>query len=406
MSRRFPIDGHVERGWEEVATTLERQVNRAGGGAAACVYFEGQPVVDVWAGARAPGLRWEAQTPAMSFSTTKGVTATALHVLVDRGLVDYDDPVAKHWPEFAQNGKEGITVAHVLSHRAGLHQLRGLIDHGERMLDWEYMTRALERARPAYPPGAFPAYHGLTYGWLVGEIIRRVSGRPFSSFIQEAVAAPLGIEGLHVGAPAEACATAAVLGRPGAMFARVEVLRAPARALRLVSRLVGFPIDLSYLRDALIPEAGGDVFFTHPEILACAIPAANGLYTARSLARRYAALGEGGTIDGVRFLSPETVRRATTIQTRQRDRVILFRPGWRMGYHGAFTTRGVVRGGFGHFGFGGSGGWADPKGRLALGFVNNRAGGTPLGDLRIAQIGAAAVRCASRAPRRESRAVA
>ena len=401
MSRRFPVDGLVERGFEEVASTLERQVSRAGGGAAACVYLEGRCVVDVWAGSRAPNLRWEAQTAAMSFSTTKGVTATALHVLVDRGLLDYDDPVAKHWPEFGQNGKEGITVAHVLSHRAGLHDLRRLIDHGERMLDWEHMTRALERAQPAYPPGAFPAYHGLTYGWLVGEIIRRVSGKPFATFVREAVADPLGIEGMHVGAPAEVCAAAAVLKRPSPVMGRVERFRAPARAIRLVSRLVGFPIDLSYLRDARSPEAGGDVFVTHPEILAACIPAANGLFTARALARMYAALAEGGTLDGVRLLSPETVRRATTIQTRQRDRVILFRPGWRLGYHGAFTTRGVVRGGFGHFGFGGSGAWADPKRRLAVGFVNNRAGGTPLGDLRIAQIGTAAIRAVDRiAPRR------
>jgi len=98
----------------------------------------------------------------------------------------------------------------------------------------------------------------------------------------------------------------------------------------------------------------------------------------------------------VRLLGTETVRRATTVQTRQRDRVLLFRPGWRLGYHGVFTTSGGVRGGFGHFGFGGSGGWADPRRRLAVGFVNNRAGGTPLGDLRVLQVGATAVRCADR----------
>jgi CubicO group peptidase (beta-lactamase class C family) len=110
----------------------------------------------------------------------------------------------------------------------------------------------------------------------------------------------------------------------------------------------------------------------------------------------YAALASGGILDGKRFLSEETVRAAATVQTRQRDRVILFRPGWRLGYHGAFTTRGALKGGFGHFGFGGSGGWADPTRELAIGFVNNRAGGTPLGDLRVAQIGSTVVGCAKR----------
>ncbi|MGH7855762.1 MAG: serine hydrolase [Candidatus Binatia bacterium] len=134
------------------------------------------------------------------------------------------------------------------------------------------------------------------------------------------------------------------------------------------------------------------------------IPAANGLFTARGLARLYAALAAGGTLDGVRLLSPETVRKVTTVQTRQRDRVILFRPMWRLGYHGLFTTAGPVAGGFDHFGFGGSGAWGDPKRELAVGFVNNRAGGTPLGDFRILQIGAAAIRCADRAPSRRRKA--
>jgi len=391
------LEGVCESGFEEVGRTLLRQVRRVGGGAAVCVYFRGRPVVDVWAGARDPeGTPWEAETMAMCFSTTKGVTATALHVLADRGLVDYDAPVARYWPEFAQNGKAGITVNHVLTHRAGLHHLRGIIDHGERMLDWDYMVHALEEARPAYEPGAYPAYHGLTYGWLVGEIIQRVSGESFADFVRHAIAEPLRLGGLYVGATPEACARAAVMTRPMPVLNRVDVFRTPARMIRGVSRFVGFPIDLSFLRDALVPSTGGDVFW-HPDVLKTPIPAANGLFTARSLAHLYATLAAGGTLDGVSFLSAETVRRATEVQTRQRDRVILFRPGWRLGYHGVFSTRGAIRGAFGHFGFGGSGAWGDPKRQLAVGFINNRAGGTPLGDLRILQINAAAVRAADRA---------
>ena len=378
------LHGTYDEAFSEVGRVLLSQVRRVGGGAAACVYFRGRPVVDVWAGARGPdGTPWESNTMAMSFSTTKGVTATALHVLADRGAVAYDEPVARYWPEFAQNGKGEITLRHVLSHRAGLYDVRGLVDTGERMLDWEYMVHALERARPAHEPGAYPAYHGLTYGWLVGEIVQRE------------LATPLGLEGLHVGAPLEAQSRAAVMSRPMPALGRVDRFRMPARAIRFMSTLVGIPIDLSFLRAALLPKTGGDVFW-HPAILRTPIPSANGLFSARSLARLYAMLAGGGAIDGVRLLSAEAVRRATEVQTRQRDRVILFRPRWRLGYHGVFTTRGGVRGAFGHFGFGGSGGWADPKRALAVGFVNNRAGGTPLGDLRILQIGAAAVRGAER----------
>jgi CubicO group peptidase (beta-lactamase class C family) len=389
------VEGHVDPGFEPVATALGRQVARVGGGAAACVYYRGRPVVDLWAGERAPGVPWLADTPAMSFSTSKGVTATALHRLADRGLVDYDVPIARYWPEFAQGGKASITLRHVLSHRAGLYNLRDLVDHGERMLDWRYMVRALERARPAHEPGAYPAYHGLTYGWLVGEVVERVSGMTFSDFLQREVVEPLGLDGMWIGAPAAARARAAKLSPPMKRLLQIERMRGPARAIRMVSRWVGFPIDLSFFRDALLVEQGGDVFW-HPNILVAPIPAANGLFTARALARLYAALADGGTLDGSRLLSEETVQAATTVQTRQRDRVILFRPGWRLGYHGAFTARGALKGGFGHFGFGGSGAWADPGRRLALGFVNNSAGGMPLGDLRVAQIGAAVIGCVKR----------
>ncbi|MGH7818926.1 MAG: serine hydrolase domain-containing protein, partial [Candidatus Binatia bacterium] len=288
MARRPTLEGVFEPAFEDVAWCLLRQVQRVGGGAAACVYFRGRSVADVWAGKRDPGgARWEHDTMAMSFSTTKGVTSTALHVLADRGLLDYDDPVAKHWPEFGRNGKEGITIRHVMSHRAGLHSLRCLVDDGQCFLDWDCMTRALENAAPAAEPGAYPAYHGITYGWLAGELIQRVSGRPFSEFVQEEIARPLRLDGLYVGAPPAACARAATLSRPLPFLAHVERFGPPASLIRGVSRLLGVPVDLSFLRDALIPANGAEVMW-QPDALCVPIPAANGLFTARSLARLYA----------------------------------------------------------------------------------------------------------------------
>jgi CubicO group peptidase (beta-lactamase class C family) len=333
---------------------------------------------------------------AMSFSTSKGIVATLLHVLADRGLLDYDDPVAKHWPEFAQGGKQAITVRQVLSHRAGLPQIRSLVDRAERILDWDHMVRALERARPRLRPGEGSAYHAFTFGWLAGELVQRVARRPLPEVIQGELVLPLGLDGLYIGAPEEAKRRAAVLARPVASFPRLARLFASrpfVETLGRAWRTARIPIDPELVHDALVPAGDASVFF-EPRMLDTPVPAANGLFTARSLARVYAALAGGGELDGVRLLSRNTLRRATEIQTRERDRVLLLPMHWRLGYHSAFTAGGRLATGFGHFGYGGSGAWADPRSGLALAMVNNRVGGGPFGDWRIAELGSAALRAA------------
>lgn len=396
------IEGFVHPDFWPVARALGRQIRRTGGGAAVCVYFRGEPVVDAWAGVRdEAGRPWESDTMAMSFSTTKGVTATALHVLVDRGLLDYEDPVSRHWPEFAQAGKEQIRVRHLLSHQAGLHHIRRMIDHAERMLDWEHMVRALERASPALEPGSASAYHGLTFGWLIGELIQRVTGRPFADVLRSVLAEPLGLDGLHIGASRDAQTRAAQLLRRSRERAGPRRFRSIGRAVRQVNRFLGIPFDPAVAADALMP-VGAESVFWHPRILDVPIPAANGLFTARSLARLYGALACGGALNGRRVLSAETLDRATRIQSRRLDRVIPVRMMWRLGYHRAMTSRGDLRAGFGHFGYGGSGAWADPRRKLAIAMVNNRVAGSPFGDLRMLSLGAAAVRSADDARSGES----
>ena len=149
----------------------------APGGAAVCVWHRGEVVVDCWGGTRDDaGRRWEEGTVSVSFSTTKGVTSTLLHVLADRGLVDYDAPVCEYWPEFGQAGKRDLSVRHALCHEAGLFDVRSMVDKAERMLDWDYMAGALAAATPCHEPGKSHGYHGFTYGWLVGELVRRVTG--------------------------------------------------------------------------------------------------------------------------------------------------------------------------------------------------------------------------------------
>jgi len=409
------VEGHVAPGFEPVTAALRAQIAGRPGGAAVCVYHRGTCVVDLWGGFRdARGTPWSADTMAPSFSTTKGAAATLLHILVDRGLLDYDDTVARHWPEFAQAGKAAITVRQVLSHQSGLYHIRQMIDRAERMLDWEYMIRAIERTPPIHVPGTHTGYHGLTFGYLVGEIAQRVTGTRFPDLVQELIARPLGLDGMFIGAPDAVHARAAELlyakprrpgverslGALGSVPAERSVGQEVTRQLRrggiaAVERVLGFAgfqLDTASILDALAPRGIGSFEFGAPETLRVAIPAANGLFTARSLARMYAALAEGGELDGVRLLSRATLARATEVQTRPAGRVVIpFDMRWRLGYHGVFTTRGVPRNAFGHFGFGGSGAWADPRRRLAMAFIVNSGIGTPFGDLRIARIGAAAL---------------
>jgi CubicO group peptidase (beta-lactamase class C family) len=395
------IEGQVHPDFWLVARALETQLRQTEGGAAVCVYHRGEPVVDLWSGTRDPqGRPWEADTMAMSFSTTKGVAATVLHVLVDRGLLDYDDPVAKHWPEFAQGGKERITVRQVLCHQAALHHIRKLIDDGEQMLDWEHMVGVLERATPAFEPGTASAYHALTFGWLVGELVQRVTSLRLPEVVEAELAKPLGLDGLYIGAPDEARKRAAVLSLPRSRGPSPERYRLVARVVQTVNRTLRIPIDPSVIADGLFVPGGLEIYF-HPRVLEVPMPAVNGLFTARSLARLYATLAGGGQLDGVRLLSEKTLARATQVQDRRLDRVVPVRMHWRLGYHRVFTTRGSVPSGFGHFGYGGSGAWADPRRDLAVAMVNNRVSGGPFGDIRMARIGAAAVRSVDRLSRKK-----
>lgn len=393
------MDGFSHKGYGLVAKVFARQLRRGSGGAAIAVYHRGEPVVDLWGGRRTDEDPWHADTVAMCFSTTKGVASTALHILADRGLVDYDEPVATYWPEFAANGKESVTVRHVLTHSAGLHRIRSLVDSGGRILDWDHMTAALANAAPAYEPGSRHGYHALTYGWLVGEIVRRVSGSGIADFVGAEIAGPLGCDGLYIGLPPTERHRVAPLGplslpRPGNPTLRRMEKRIGTQMGKVISALPG-TLNTRRMANALAPRNVEEALFGSA-VMDAEIPAANGFFTARSLARMYAMLAGGGELDGVRLLSAERVRIISEVQRRGRDHVLVMPMDWRLGYHRVFTTRGAVPSAFGHFGFGGSGGWADPERDLAIGFVCSRGSGTPVGDLRIMELGAAAIRAADR----------
>jgi len=396
------IDGFLHPGFELVGRVFRDILGKYPGGAAVCVYHRGACVVDLWGGIRnETGEAWTRDTMAPSFSTTKGVAATLLHIMVDRGLLDYDDRVARLWPEFGRAGKADITVRQVLAHQSGLYHIRQMVDHAHRMLDWDFMIRAIERTPPIHKPGTRTGYHGLTFGFLVGEILQRVTGKPFPQLVEEELATPLQLDGMYIGAPQSVLHRAAKLIWPERHFLRPQgpvdpqrpaggaVLRAAALAQSAL-KVLGVQFDLGSMLDALAPRGIQTFDFSGDATLRASIPAANGLFTARSLAKMYAALAGGGAIDGVRLVSQRTLARATQVQDPTHVlSVIPVDMRWRLGYHGIATTRGVPRGAFGHFGFGGSGAWAYPRRKLSVAFIVNSGLGTPFGDLRTARISGA-----------------
>jgi CubicO group peptidase (beta-lactamase class C family) len=380
------IHGDYDPRFEPVAGVLRRQVARHGGGGAASVYLDGKCVVDIWAGeARHDGGRWERDTMSICFSGTKGVAATAIHVLASDGLIDYEAPVACYWPEFGCNGKEAITVRQVLAHQAGLHKTMPLVDQLTDILDWDRIVGRLAETEPDFHPGTSNAYHAVTFGWLVGELVRRVSGMTFPEFVRRRIVEPLALDGLYIGeADDQMDRIADLVGLPPLRRHDAAALPSEYRAPSWMPR---GPLRSLACRGLTPPSL--KELFTHPAFWKACLPAMNGACTARSLARMYAALSLGGELDGVRLVREDIVEQSARVQMKRPDRVVLYPLHWRLGYHRADALLMDVPRAFGHFGMGGAGGWANPELKLAAAHIHN---GFPLsltGQLRMAMITAA-----------------
>lgn len=378
------------------------------GGASVSVYHRGRLVVDLATGSRnEAGYPFETDTLSVSMSTSKGVSATALHVLVDRGIVDLDAPVARYWPRFAKNGKGRITVRQALAHQAGLHAIEPLIDRFEEMYDWDRMVRALEEAAPLHEPGEDFGYHAFTFGWLVGEIARRALGvETFPEVIDQLLAKPLSLDGLFVGVPDGELHRVSDMVGPRSLPPVPRALgRAFAKTLSVGADCLGANVEFHETELALFPPGVSRADLNAREFRQASLPAVNGHFDARSLAKLYAALASGGTIDGVRLISSRTVDEA------RRDhngyftmcRVVPFPLRMKLGYHRAISLGlrfpffgksfdvGVASpNAFGHFGFGGSGAWADPERELAVALTTNTFFGRLPLDLRTVVIATAA----------------
>ena len=388
--------GEASEPFGPVTAAFERLVGRGSGGGALVVRLRGETVVDLCTGtADRQGTRpWTPDTLAISFSTTKGVASAVVHRLADRGLLAYDDPVAQHWPDFGAGGKERVTVRELMSHRAGLHNVQAVARRAEDLLDHVAMEERLA-ARAVHAPTTRSAYHAITYGWLISGLVRRITGRGLAELVESELAAPLGIDGgLHIGAPATArdrvaAPVGSALRHVGStaqvmapVWTRITQARTPVQALHV---------------------SGFHRLFEGPEppIWTTEMPAVNGTFSADALARLYGALANGGSDAGATLLSPETTNELGRVQVRTADAVLGLRMRWRLGYHQAFGAGSAAPRAFGHYGYGGSGAWADPSIGLSLGFVTNRVGSinTPLGDLTLFRLNKVVRECAARAAR-------
>ena len=321
-------------------------------GLQAAVYHRGEPIVDAWAGAADP-----TRTPVTPdtlftvYSVGKGITATALHILAERGSISYDDPIAKHWSEFAQNGKANILVRHAMAHLSGIPQMPpGVMP--DDVLDWPGMCDRIAGLTPLWRPGETLCYHAMTYGWIVGGAAERADGRPFAKIVTDEIAGPLGLNGLFFGVPSSELHRVALL-EPGAVEGDAVEPVIPG----------------------VVPDGSASLDqMNRTEIRQAVLPAYGMCVNARSLAKIYASL-VGMGVDGVRLLSPDRVRQATAPQVIAKEAngagELRFGLGYRLGGgpDGAICSRITA---FGHDGAGGANGYADPEHDFAFGFTKNR----------------------------------
>lgn len=346
----------------------ENFAKRGDVGAAVCVYVEGRPVVDLWGGfVNASRTRpWERNTLASVASTTKGMVAICAHRLVERGLLDLDAPVARYWPEFAQAGKAQIPVRWLLSHRAGLPAVRQDMPL-DTLYDWHAYPKALASTEPWWEPGTQHGYHALTFGYLVGEVIRRISGKSVGQFLRAEVTGPLDTD-FFIGVPASEDHRAAdILPEPPPLPGDTTLWDAIRRD----------PTSMAG-RAFLNPPRGAAVTGSRAW-RAAEIPAANGHTTARALARIYGTLAHGGTLEGVHLLHPATINAAIVEQSCGPDALLSFPTRFGLGF--MLTMRDPTTGrepfgpnprAFGHPGQGGSLGFADLDGQIGFGYVMNQ----------------------------------
>ncbi len=335
-------------------------------GAALAVYRHGEPVVDIWGGEAAPGRSWDADTMATVFSTTKGVTAVIAHVLADQGLLDVEAVVAEYWPEFGASGKHDVTVAGVLSHRAGVlsvpdyHRLTN-----DPYPSWDEIVTEIADAAPYWDPGTQHGYHAITYGWIIGEVVRRITGRTIGTYFREAIAQPLDLD-FWIGLPA------------GEHHRVADLIDAPPVDDPLIAGYLSLFRPDTWTGQAHFVGPSGVTSvaerFNSPAVRSMELPASGGIGTARSLAKLFGALANAGEIDGHRVVSADSIAEHTRPRSEGHDRVLLIENAFGLGYSlpNELNAYGFIPTAFGHSGLGGSVVFADPDAGIGFGYVPNQ----------------------------------
>jgi CubicO group peptidase (beta-lactamase class C family) len=370
------MNGHVAPGFEGVAIEFERNFSERGDlGAAFAVCLDGEMVVDLWGGQADPGppsRPWESDTLQLIFSGTKGLVAACALMLIDRRLLSLDDPVCKYWPEFAAGGKQSVTVAEVFSHQARLPGVREPLQEDD-LTDDVRLAELLAAQAQETDPRAAASYHGLTYGWLCGELIRRVDGRSVGRFFADEIARPLDLE--------------LWIGLPEAYESRVSTLLYGADWPDSDHSAQDYAADPFLARVEVNPPVlmEGRMPWNTRAFHAAEIPAVNAIGSARSIARLYCCLARGGELDGVRLMSSETIE----LGRRELSRFVEAFSGEPLAYGTGFELQtqrmemGPPACAFGHSGAGGSVHGAWPQQRLGFSYaMNEMRPGSLAGDPR------------------------
>ena len=366
------VAGQFDARFKSVAERFAANFSELGEvGASVCITLNGETVLDLWGGRVVPDApaAWNADTVSIVFSSTKGATALCAHILADRGLLDLNAPVANYWPEFARHGKEKVTVRMMLDHSAGVPVIREPLEKGD-VNNWDLMCDKLANQAPFWEPGERHGYHALTFGWTVGELVRRVSGKSLGTFFRDEVAKPLGLD-FWIGTPEliESRVSPVIQfkpekGAPLLAFAQLALADRQSIPGLFIFNDGGFNPNR---RDCHAAEIGG----------------ANGMTNARGLAGMYAPLANGGTARGVKLVSADTVARMGQVSmATHMDQTLLAPTRFALGYMKSMDNRPLTNMGnmilteraFGHVGAGGSIGFADPSCGLSFGYTMNKMG--------------------------------
>jgi CubicO group peptidase (beta-lactamase class C family) len=369
------VQGMCDARFRAVGDEFERNFAQRGEvGASVCVTIEGRVVVDLWGGFAERHTRrpWEKDTIGLVWSSTKGATALCAHLLISRGLLDLDRPVAAYWPEFGQAGKESITVRMVLNHQAGLPAIRQPLAAGG-LYDWQYMTAVLAAETPFWEPGTRQGYHATTFGHLIGEVVRRATGQPFDVFFREEIAGPLGLD-FHISLPPEHEPRVAPTIRADPPPPSEPRSRFPTLMAEDPESIQALTVKNSGRR-----AAAGD--HDSREAHLAVLPSQGGITNARGLAGMYAPLAAGGG----NLIDPDTLKQMSAVSSAVGvDATLLIGLRIALGFWKSSDNRQGPQGArdsillseeaFGHPGMGGSLGFADPAARLSFGYTMNKQG--------------------------------